>query len=253
MEIHRSGLYYQAAGETALNLELMELIDRYYLDHADYGVRRFCAWLRKKGYGVNPKRIRRLMRKMGLQAIYPKKSTSRAADGHHIYPYLLGSTAVRGINQAWAADITYVRMKKGYMYLLAIIDLYSRYVINWSISNTMSSSWCSEVLKEALIENRKPEIFNTDQGSQFTCDLFTNVLKENGIKISMDSKGRASDNIFIERLWRSVKYENIYMYHYETGMELYQGLKRYFEFYNNERVHQSLAYRTPAEIYFEAA
>ncbi len=249
MEIHRSGMYYAPVPENEENLLLMRLIDEQYYRTPFYGIRKVTAWLQSKGYNVNRKRVRRLMGIVGWQTIFREMRTSIAAQGHKIYPYLLKGLPILMANQVWAMDISYIPMKNGFMFLTAIIDQYSRYVVHWSISNTMTAEWCAQVLQEAIRMHGRPDIFNTDQGSQFTSDVFTNVLIENGIQISMDGKGRAIDNIFIERLWRSVKYEDIYLNCYEDGLALYKGMEAYFQFYNRERPHQSLDYDTPAMWY----
>ena len=193
------------------------------------------------------------MRKMGLEAVYRKPNTSLPNKEHTIYPYLLKGLKITRPNQVWATDITYIPMAKGFMYLIAIVDLYSRKVLTWSVSNTMEAEWCAEVLKQAINEFGKPEIFNTDQGSQFTSNIFTQVLKDNQVQISMDGKGRAIDNIFIERIWKSVKYEDIYLKSYKNGTDLQKGLEKYFDFYNRERFHQSLSYQTPDKVYLQVA
>jgi putative transposase len=247
--LSRASYYYQPASESQVNLDLMRIIDEQYTLTPFYGSPRMTAHLRRRGYPVNHKRIERLMQKMQLEAIYPKKRTSQPALGHKIYPYLLRGLKVTRPVQVWAADITYVRMAHGFMYLVAIIDWFSRYVVAWALSNTMETRFCLKALKEALGENR-PEIFNTDQGSQFTAHAFTSTLEEAGIRISMDGRGRVFDNIFIERLWRTVKYENIYLRDYETVPALEAGLGEYFKFYNYERPHQSLEYMVPAEVHF---
>ncbi len=253
LTIHRSGLYYTPVGESQNNLEIMRKLDEQYLTTPFYGVLRLMALLNKEGFGVSKKRVRRLMGLVNWQTIYREHKTTFCDKTSYKYPYLLKNLMINRNNQVWAMDITYVPMKKGFMYLAAIIDLHSRYVVNWSISNSMSAQWCNQVLEEAINKYGKPEIFNTDQGTQFTSDIFINTLKKNEIQISMDGKGRALDNIFIERLWKSVKYENIYLYVYENGIDLYQGLKKYFVFYNTERLHQSLGYDTPKQRYFLAA
>ena len=206
--------------------------------------------VRKMGYPVGPKRIRRLMRLMGIEAIYPKKNVSRAAAEHRKYPYLLKGLDIDRPDAVWATDITYIRMKAGFMYLVAVMDWFSRYVLSWRISNSLDVLFCIEALEEALLQ-RRPKIFNSDQGSQFTSDEFVGTLLRHGIRISMDGRGRAMDNIMIERLWRSVKYEEIYLKEYRTVSELLDGLSRYFRFYNTERPHQSFAYRTPESVYYE--
>ena len=254
LQIHRSGLYYQPCSESQENIEIMRLLDEQYFKTPFYGVRKLTAWLRNdNGYIINCKRVKRLMDLMDWQTIYRKPNTSKPNKQHHIYPYLLKDLIINQPNQVWAMDITYVPMRRGFMYLCAVIDLHTRFVLNWSVSNTMSAYWCSDVVKEAIEKYGKPEIFNTDQGSQFTSNEFTSLLLENDIKISMDGKGRAVDNIFIERLWRSVKYEHIYLHAAENGVELYNGLKNYFEFYNYKRHHQSLEYQVPASKYLQAA
>lgn len=253
LSIHRSGLYYKPCGETELNLELMTVIDKEYLNLPFYGIPRMTEHLKAMGYNVNDKRIRRLYHLMDLRAIFPGPKTTLANKGHKKYPYLLRNLPITHANQVWACDITYIPMKQGFMYLVAIIDLYSRFVVGWGISNSLEADFCVEVLKEAIKRHGKPEIFNTDQGVQFTSEEFTKVLKDNEIQISMDGKGRAIDNIFIERFWRSLKYENVYLHAYSDGLELYKGMKEYFDFYNYRRVHQSLDYKIPAKVYSLAA
>lgn len=253
LQIHRSGLYYKPCGESKFNLQVMFELDKLHLLRPYYGLRRLTAELQKMGYPVGKKLVRRLMRVMGIEAMYPRPRTTQPVQGHKIYPYLLNGLSIHRPNQVWQADITYVPMKRGYMYLMAIIDVYSRYVVGWSVSNSMEAEWCAGVVEEAIAKHGKPEIFNTDQGSQFTSELFTGMLAGHEIKISMDGKGRAIDNIFIERLWRSVKQENIYLNAYETGLELYKGLEAYFHDYNHVRVHQSLDYSVPVKLYKPAA
>jgi len=245
----RSSWYYEPAQESEFNLGLMRLIDEQYLETPFYGRRKMTAWLRRQGYQVNPKRIGRLMKLMGLEAIYPKPKTSQKAPDHKIYPYLLKNYLIERPNQVWSADITYIPMPHGYMYLVAIMDWYSRYVLAWALSNTLERFFCLEALTEALRQGQ-PEIFNSDQGSQFTSLDFTGLLEAAHVRISMDGRGRAFDNIFNERLWRTVKYEHVYLYRHETVPDLYAGLTAYFNFYNHERLHQSLAYCTPAEVHF---
>jgi len=251
LDIHRSGLYYKPKGESVLNLELMRLIDAHYIDHCFMGAKRMHTWLTMdKGYKVNLKRIERLYYNvMGLRAVMPGKHTSRRCKSHKVYPYLLRNLKIERANQVWATDITYIPMRKGFMYLIAIIDIHSRYVLNWSVSNTMDAQWCKEALEEAIALHGTPEIINTDQGSQFTSDIFANYVLENDIKLSMDGKRRAIDNIFIERLWRSVKYESIYINPPNSGIDLYHQLKRYFYFYNNERRHQGIDNQIPVNRY----
>jgi putative transposase len=247
--LNRASWYYEPASESALNLDLLRLIDEQYTRTPFYGWPRMTAYLRRKHVPVNHKRVQRLMQLMGLVAIYPKPKTSQAAEQARIYPYLLRGLAITGPNQVWSADITYVRMAHGFMYLVAIIDWFSRYVVAWQLSNTLDGRFCLDALRQALQQNQ-PEIFNTDQGAQFTAHEFTQTLAETGIRISMDGRGRALDNIFIERLWRSVKYEDIYLKDYASVLALETGLCRYFRFYNHERPHQSLDYRTPVEVHF---
>jgi putative transposase len=246
--LNRSSLYYEPAGETAENLRLMRMIDEQYTACPFYGSRRMTQWLTQQGEEVNRKRVQRLMRTMGLEAIYPKPRLSTAGKGHKIYPYLLRDVKVERADQVWSTDITYVPMTTGFMYLAAVIDWYSRYVITWRLSNTLDGSFCLEMLEEAL-RSGKPEVFNTDQGVQFTAAAFTGRLEAAGVAVSMDGRGRALDNGFVERLWRSVKYEDIYIRGYEAVPELHHGLGRYFAFYNDERPHQSLDYRTPTAVY----
>jgi putative transposase len=246
--LSRASLYYEPVGESAEALRLMRLIDEQYTACPFYGSRRMTAWLTNRGEEVNRKRVQRLMRLMGLEAVYPKPRLSLAGRGHKIYPYLLRGVKIERADQVWSADITYVPMVSGFMYLTAVIDWFSRYVIAWKLSNTLDGSFCLEMLEEALRGGR-PEVFNTDQGVQFTATAFTGRLESAGVAVSMDGRGRALDNVFVERLWRSVKYEDIYLRGYETVPELKGGLVRYFAFYNEERLHQSLGYRTPAAVY----
>lgn len=246
--LNRAGLYYQASEESPENLQLMRLLDQYYTHHPFYGVVKMTEWLQTQHYQVNPKRVRRLLRKMGLMALYPKPNLSRAAAGHKVYPYLLRGVRIERVNQVWSTDITYVRLSKGFIYLVAIIDWFSRYVLSWELSVSLDTTFCMSALEKALLKE-KPEIFNSDQGSQFTSQEFTERLCKEGIKISMDGRGRALDNIFVERLWRSVKYEEVYLKDYQSVKEAVTGLGRYFEFYNVERLHQSLGYRTPEAVY----
>jgi putative transposase len=247
--LSRSGLYYQPAGETEANLRLMRLIDEEYTRHPFSGSRKMTVWLKEAHREeVNRKRVRRLMRLMGLEAIYPKPRLSQAGRGHRVFPYLLRDVAVERPDQVWSADITYVPMAAGFMYLAAVIDWYSRYVIAWRLSNSLDGSFCLELLEEALSRGT-PEVFNTDQGVQFTAEAFSGRLLAAGAAVSMDGKGRCLDNVFVERLWRTVKYEELYLRCYETVPELERGLTGYFRFYNEERFHQSLGYRTPARVY----
>jgi putative transposase len=247
----RATYYYVPVGESAQNLRLMRLIDEQYTKTPFYGCRRMTACLRRPphGYEVNHKRVQRLMQTMGLQAIYPKPRTTIAAKGHQVYPYLLRNLTITRPNQVWSADITYIRMLHGFMYLVAIIDWYSRYVVAWRLSNTLDGRFCLEALDAALAQGQ-PEIFNTDQGVQFTALAFTSRLKEAEVRVSMDGRGRALDNVFVERLWRTVKYEHVYLREYALVPELEEGLGEYFSFYNEERLHQSLSYLPPAEVHF---
>ncbi len=246
--INRTSLYYEPHTETDENLELMRLLDEQYTKCPFYGVRRMTAWLAQQGYTINEKRVRRLLRKMGLLAVYPKPCLSRPAPGAQVYPYLLRHVAIERVNQVWSTDITYIRLLTGFIYLVAIIDWYSRYVLAWEVSNTLESSFCLAALDRAL-QQAEPEVFNSDQGAQFTSLMFTERLTERRIKISMDGRGRALDNIFVERLWRSVKYEEVYLKEYRTVPDAIMGLGGYFEFYNRERLHQSLGYKTPEAVY----
>jgi putative transposase len=248
--LSRSSLYYEPAQETTENLRLMRLIDEEYTAHPFYGSRKMTRWLTAQGEAVNRKRVQRLLRVMGLEAIYPKPKLSVPGRGHRIFPYLLRDVAIARVDQVWSTDITYVPMPKGFTYLAAVIDWYSRYVVSWRLSNTLEGSFCLEMLEEALRRGR-PEVFNTDQGTQFTAEAFTGKLVLAGVAVSMDGRGRCLDNVFVERLWRSVKYEDVYLKGYETVLALTQGLGRYFAFYNEERLHQALGYRTPADVYGE--
>jgi putative transposase len=245
--LNRSTLYYEPAPETPENLELMRLIDEQYTRCPFYGSRRIARWLARHGHEVNRKRVRRLMRVMGLEAIYPKPNLS-AGRGHKVYPYLLRDVPIERVNQVWSADITYLPLPSGFMYLAATIDWFSRYVVAWRLSNTLDGSFCQEMLEEALGRG-KPEVFNTDQGVQFTAGAWAGRLESAGVSVSMDGRGRCLDNVFVERLWRSVKYEDVYLKGYERVPELEGGLRTYFGFYNTERPHQSLDSRTPAEVY----
>jgi putative transposase len=250
MSVHRSGYYYQTKGESALNLELMRHIDEEYTRHPFMGVPSMTRWLNMDlHYSVNEKRVARLYRIMDIEAIIPGPHTSKGCKEHKKYPYLIRNLLILRPNQVWGIDITFVPIKGGYMYLMAIIDHYSRCITGWSLSNTMHAEWCAEVLKDAIEINGCPEIINTDQGSQFTSEIFTENVLSRSIKLSMDGKGRATDNIFIERFWRDVKYEDVYLNAYETGTELYLGLKNYMEFYNRQRRHSSIDWKRPYEVY----
>ena len=247
--INRSTYYYQSCKDESYNLALMRLIDEEYTRYPFYGVEKMTALLKRQGHTVNPKRIRRLMRLMGLEAIYPKPNLSKASKEHKIYPYLLRGVSIDQIDQVWSTDITYICLNSGFIYLVAVIDWFNRYVLSYEFSTTLDKEFCVKALQGAL-KVAKPKIFNTDQGSQFTSDTFTGVLKKTGVKISMDDRGRALDNIFVERLWRSVKYECVYLHNYETVSEAIQSIGEYFGFYNNERLHQFLDYQTPVEVYY---
>ena len=249
--LSRSTFYFQPAEESKLNLMIMKLIDKQHtLDPVKFGQIKIEKYIESKlKIDINRKRIQRLMRIMCVEGEYQKKNTSIPSKDHKIYPYLLKNFDITESNQVWSIDITYVPMRRGFMYLVAIIDWYSRYVLSWSISNTMENNFCIEALSESLKKFGKPKIFNSDQGSQFTSNKFTSILENHNIQISMDGKGRWLDNIFVERLWRTVKYENIYRSSYENGHDLFFGLKKYFKYYNEKRIHQSLDYRTPKETH----
>jgi len=244
----RSTWYYEPVGESEENLELMRLLDEQYTRTPFYGSRRMTAWLIDRGFSVNRKRVQRLMQLMGLEAIYPKPRLSQAAPGHRVFPYLLRGLPITRPNQVWSTDITYIRMRGGFLYLTAILDWYSRYVLAWELSNTMDVNFCLAALERAL-RRGKPDIFNTDQGSQYTSNEFTAEVLQAGIQLSMDGRGRALDNVFVERLWRAVKHEEVYLKDYETVPDAVQGLTTYFKFYNTARYHQSLDYRTPEAVH----
>lgn len=253
LELPRSTFYHVAKPVCDEDLDLMARIDRCHLKHPFYGSRRIRDWLEDEGYRVNRKRVRHLMRTMGLVALYPKRNLSRANQAHKVYPYLLRNQVIDRPNQAWATDITYIPMARGFVYLVAIMDWYSRRVLAWRVSNTMDTHFCIDALEEAIEHHGVPEIFNTDQGSQFTSEEFTGVLKRHGIRISMDGKGRWVDNVFVERLWRSVKYEEVYLKAYDSIVHARDSLASYFAFYNSERRHQSLDRRTPDSVYYQQA
>lgn len=243
LDLPRSTWYYEPVGESPDNLAVMRKIDQLYVERPFFGSRKIALKL-----GVNRKRVQRLMRNMGIEAIYPKRRTTRVARGHKIYPYLLRNMTITHPDHVWSSDITYIPMQHGFLYLTAVIDWYSRYVLAWRLSNTLEGTFCVEALEEAL-ESSQPEIFNSDQGSQYTASSFTSRLESRGVKISMDGRGRALDNVFVERLWRTVKYEEVYLKEYGDGWEAESSLASYFQFYCNERMHQSLGYRTPREVY----
>jgi putative transposase len=253
VSISRSGFYYQPSGESELNLTLMRLIDEQHMRTPYYGARQMVRHLRRAGYVVSRKRVRRLMQKMGLCVVYQRPRTTVPALDHEVYPYLLCDLVIERPNQVWCADITYISMQRGFMYLVAIMDWASRKVLAWRLSNTMDTEFCIEAVEEALAKYGKPEIFNSDQGSQFTSPRFTRVLKQANVKISMDGKGRWMDNVFIERLWRSLKYECVYLHAFETGTEARNGIRAWMEFYGAQRPHSGLAGLTPDEAYASAA
>lgn len=249
LAIHRSSLYYKPVEVDRETLVLMNLIDEQYTKTPFYGSRKMTVFLRELGFWVNRKRIQRLMRLMGLEAIYPGPNTSKPSHEHKVYPYLLKGLEIIRPNQVWATDITYIRLSNGFVYLVAVLDWRSRYVLAWRLSNSLDSSFCLDALEDSFQFGR-PEIFNSDQGGQFTSEAFTARLLDQKIQISMDSQGRALDNVFVERLWRSVKYEEVYLKDYQTVREAEEGLRRYFEFYNTERFHQALDYQTPEKVYY---
>ena len=249
LDLARSTYYYELASESTENLELMRRLDEQYLKTPFFGSRKMAEELSSPKQPLNRKRLQRLMRIMGIAALYPRKKTSLPGVGHRVYPYLLRDLTVQRANQVWCSDITYIPLRYGFMYLVAVMDWHSRFVLSWRLSNTLDTEFCLAALDDALTTYGRPEIFNTDQGAQFTSHDFTSRLTENQIAISMDGRGRALDNVFIERLWRSVKYEDIYLKDYESGADLYYGLERYFDFYDHHRIHQALDYRTPHEVF----
>jgi putative transposase len=248
----RASYYYQAGAESRENLRLMRLLDEQYTRTPFYGIRRMTVWLNAQGERVNHKRVQRLLRVMGLETIYQKPRLSVSAPGQRIYPYLLRGVPITHVNQVWSTDITYIRLQQGFVYLVAIIDWFSRYVLSWEVSVSLDSDFCLSALDYAFAYGQ-PEIFNSDQGVQFTSQTFTGKLRAQNIRISMDGRGRALDNIFVERLWRSVKYEEVYLHDYADVPAAITGLGRYFNFYNSERPHQSLKYQTPAAVYWQRA
>jgi putative transposase len=247
--VNRSSLYYEPVAPDGEELSLMRRMDELHLLHPFFGSRMMTRTLKDEGHHINRKRIQRLMRIMGLESVAPKPNTSKPAPEHAVYPYLLRNVTVSRVNQVWAADITYIPMARGFAYLVAIMDWHSRYVLSWRLSNTMETTFCLDALQEALSRYGRPEIFNTDQGAQFTSDDFTGLLLAEGVKLSMDGKGRCLDNVFIERLWRSLKYEEVYLHAYDAMREARAGISTYFHFYNDERPHMSLGYQTPASFY----
>jgi len=250
LDLARSSYYYRSDRDDSYNVMLMNLLDEQYTKTPFYGVPKMTAWLRRQGHQINPKRIRRLMRLMGIEAIYPKPRLSKSHKEHIKYPYLLRGLIIDHPNQVWCVDITYIRMLHGFVYLVAIMDWFSRYVLSWKLSTTLETAFCTEALQEAL-EHACPEIFNSDQGIQFTSQGFTDSLLNAGIRISMDGRGRVYDNIFVERLWRTVKYEEVYLHDYRTVSEARSLLSIYFHFYNTERLHETLGYLTPYEVYYD--
>ena len=264
LTIHRSGIYYKPQGESALNLQLMKIIDEYFMEHPYFGVERMTDYLRfDKGFKINKKRIRRLYRLMGIQTIYPKRKTTIHQKGRHIYPYLLRNMKIERPNQVWQTDISYIPMYKGFMYLAAIIDVKSRKILNWSISNSMTAEWCVELLEDTIQKHGTPEIHNSDQGSQYTSDIYINTLKKNKIKISMDGKDLRLrgenivfgylNKIYIERFWRSIKQEKIYINPPNGGLDLYEKVKEYISFYNTKRRHTEIGKVPPNEIFYQKA
>jgi putative transposase len=248
LDLPRSTFYYLPAAESPENLEFMRLLDEQYLKTPFWGSRNMTTWLRQEGHTINRKRVQRLMRLMGLEGLAPRPRTTRPASGHRVFPYLLRGVAITHADHVWSTDITYIPMRNGFLYLAAILDWHSRYVLSWKLSNRLDSDFCVDALEEALAQSR-PEIFNSDQGVQFTSEAFTSRLLSRAVAISMDGRGRALDNAFIERLWRTVKYENIYLKDYATVDEVYEGLSDYFWFYNRERFHQALDNQTPYQVY----
>lgn len=247
----RASYYYKPTEETVVNLELMKAIDKTYTECPFYGSRRITEELLRSGYKVNRKRIQRLMRQMRIEVIYPRPNISKADSSHKKFPYLLKGEIIKDVNQVWCADITYIPLKGSFLYLVAILDLFSRYILTWRLSTNLECEFCIEALEEAL-KKGKPEIFNTDQGVQFTCKGHVARLESSGVRVSMDSKGRALDNIFVERFWRTLKYEEVYCTEYEDCQDATKHLDNYFNFYNNKRLHQALNYKTPEEVFLKA-
>ncbi len=251
LDLSKGALYYEPVPETEYNLMLMDLIDKQYLKTPFYGSRKMVALLERDGHQVNRKRVQRLMNIMGIEAIYPGPNTSKKNQEHRVFPYLLRNIEILKPNFVWSADVTYIRLKEGFVYLVAVIDWFSRYVLSWRLSNSLTADFCLDAVDEALtLSKAKPEIFNTDQGCQFTATAFVNLILDAGIKLSMDGRGRALDNIFIERLWRSLKYEEVYLKDYQKVVDAHSGIGDYFDLYNNRRPHQSLGYRFPIEVHY---
>jgi putative transposase len=253
LEINRSSVYYHPVGESTENLEIMRLVDEHHLDYPTHGVLQMQDFLLSKNYQVNEKRVRRLLRLMGITAIYPKRNLSKLGLARYIRPYLLRGVEITRANQVWAIDITYIPMARGFMYLTAIIDVYSRYIVEWDISNNLYAETVLEVLKKAVQRHGKPEIINSDQGSQFTCPLWSEFVEGAGIKISMDGKGRATDNIYIERFWRTIKQDHIYLNPATDGLQLFNGIKEFIDYYNNKKSHQGINRDIPVNLYRKAA
>lgn len=251
LSLHRSGVYYVPVPEKSENLDIMRKLDEKYMATPFYGFNRLLNDFRSSGYTINPKRLRRLMGIVGWKTIYPTKRTTIVNKKDYKHPYLLKNLEICRRNQVWEIDITYIPMKQGFMYLFAIIDVHTRYVVGWSLSNTMTSQWCIEAIAEAMIIHGIPEVINSDQGSQFTCSDYVDFLQDKKVQISMNSKGRAIDNIYIERFWRSIKYEHVYLFAYENGNDLWHGIHSYIDFYNQKRAHQSINYLTPKALYFK--
>ena len=249
LSVHRSKYYYEPIVESAENLSIMLWLDKQYFDTPFFGVLRLTTELQSLGYAVNAKRVRRLMKIVGWKTLYQSPRTTIADKASYKYPYLLKGMVFERANQVWEIDITYLPMAKGFMYLFAIIDVYTRFIVGWGISNTMTAEWCASITSDAILTHGKPEIINSDQGSQFTSEVHTKLLTDYEIQISMDGKGRAIDNIFIERFWRTIKYEDIYLKTYENGLSLYRGVEKYMHFYNTKRKHQSLNNKTPTVLY----
>ena len=253
LEVNRSTVYYKPAPESEENLAIMRLMDEHYLDHPTHGVLQMQDYLFMCSFIVNTKRVRRLLRLMGIMALYPKRNLSKLGLAKYIRPYLLKGLTIERPNQVWGIDITYIPMANGFMYLTAIIDLYSRYIVGWDVFNSLNAENTLEVLKQAIAQHGKPEIINSDQGSQFTCALWTEFVDKAEIKISMDGRGRATDNIFIERFWRTLKQDYVYLNPAESGTELYRGLRKYILYYNNQKSHQGIGRISPAKLYHQAA
>ena len=253
LKVNRANLYYKPTGESAENLEIMRKIDKHNLCHPTHGVLRTQDFLMDLGILINHKKLRRLLRLMGIMAIYPKRNLSKLGQAKYIYSYLLKNLNIERPNQVWEIDITYIPMKNGFLYLTAIIDVYSRYIVSWNLSNSLAAENCLNVLKQAILTHGKPEIINSDQGSQFTCDLWIEYLKNEKIKISMDGKGRAIDNIYIERFWRTIKVDYIYLYPMSDGLDLYKGINQYIKYYNEQQRHQGIGRKTPISLYQKAA